>query len=717
MLEITTMGRNATIMFDTNEYSKKIDLGTGYTQGNGPSPILFNFCQQILIFKIEFNPAIKEIEWPRFKMNIINAQANESQESRGGGPAPDPDLVPVQHPARAVQQQVHDRAPAAVGAVPQAHREAEGRRPPPQPPDPAPDPPPQPPDPAPDPPPQPPDPAPDQHLQLLGRAPDPQPHPLDLAPDTIQVPATKKGKVEGFADDTSVLGKAEERALNAIKQDLVIFARISGLKVNFEKCILIPIGFTGNVPEYFAESGFKVANSVRILGFEVYNDVQHMSKNFDTIIEKIISIQNFWNRFNLSLPGRMAVAKTLMLSQLGYMGCILDPDPAQLDTISNLIYSFVKGKLNVAFNRITLPVETGGLGMIEINDYLTALRCTWVKRASLNQNDLWSTCLDASGVTRPDVFMPKNLCPKMFPVISVFDTAIYKLASAILSVNNNVLKSRILDNPVFAKSLQYSMYDNFIFEAEPNRAALKDLTVEDILNGFVLKSKAEIEAQVNTNIQQNTYTILFRAVRGLCSSGLLQDAEALLPPTKVITVLIKPKKGSKVYRNYLTKLRIPKKPANTNSFKKFFALCETTLDQDKILSKFNSRWNVNGASNKLREFVFKFCNNLLGLNSRVNHFNRLINEDCTFCTVNKNFPAPRETFIHLFFNCPETSATLVAFVNKYLENLDLNTAEKRRLFWFFGTTDKKFKCIKKFLGVTTSVILFYVWDCKLRNCK
>jgi hypothetical protein len=229
--------------------------------------------------------------------------------------------------------------------------------------------------------------------------------------------------------------------------------------------------------------------------------------------------------------------------------------------------------------------------------------------------------------------------------------------------------------------------------------------------------KAELEAQVNTVVLQNTYHILFRAVRGLCSSGILQEAEALLPPTKVITVLNKPKKGSKLYRNYLTKLRIPKKPVNANSFKKFCALCETTLEQDKVLINFNSKWNVHGANNKLREFVFKFCNNLLGLNSRINHFNRLINEDCTFCTVNKKLPAPRETFIHLFFNCPETSATLLAFETKYLENLDLNTVEKKRLFWFFGTTDKKLKCIKKFFGLTTSVILYYVWDCKLRKVR
>jgi hypothetical protein len=496
-----------------------------------------------------------------------------------------------------------------------------------------------------------------------------------------------------------------------------MFARISGLKVNFEKCILIPIGFTGTIPDYFHDSGFKVADSAKILGFDIYNNVAEMVKNFDTVITKLISIRNFWTRFNLSLPGRIAVAKTLMLSQLGYMGCILDPEPAQMDTIGTIIYTFIKGKLNVAKNRITIPVEYGGLGMIDLHEYLTALRCTWVKRAALRQEDLWSTCLSSSGVTKPDLFMPAMLCPKMFPVLSVFESAIGKFASAVLMTNNNIVKSRIKDNPVFGKKFKDNLFTRHIFEAEPDQgAAFENLTVENILNGTIIKTKAEIEASVQTNILVNTYTILHRAVSDLRSGGILQDVEGQTAPSKVLALLTKPKKGSRMYRNILTKARVTK-PVNMNIFKKFCTLTDTVLDHDRTLIKFNARWNLNGTSNKLREFTFKFCNNLLGLNSRVSHFNRLVSDDCTFCSLTRNFPAPRETFLHIFYHCPETSSTLVSFEQKYLDNLELDTAEKRRLFWFFGTTDKKLKTLKKFFSLTTSVILFYVWDCKLRKSK
>jgi hypothetical protein len=49
-------------------------------------------------------------------------------------------------------------------------------------------------------------------------------------------------KVEGFADDGSIIGQASPVAINAIKQNLDNFAVISGLKCNVEKSQIMPIG-------------------------------------------------------------------------------------------------------------------------------------------------------------------------------------------------------------------------------------------------------------------------------------------------------------------------------------------------------------------------------------------------------------------------------------------------------------------------------------------
>jgi hypothetical protein len=188
-------------------------------------------------------------------------------------------------------------------------------------------------------------------------------------------------------------------------------------------------------------------------------------------------------------------------------------------------------------------------------------------------------------------------------------------------------------------------------------------------------------------------------------------------PQKVSTILCKPKKGSKPYREILGKSKTPKKPLNSNIFKKFCSLVDITLEPNPILFNFNRWWTYFGTSNKLREFIFKFCNNLLGINSRVNHFNRLVDEACTFCTARGIFPAPRETFLHLFFNCQESYATLSGFEQKYLNELRLDSENKKKNFWFFGSCNSKLKDKKAFFHLTAGTILYYIWDCKLRKSK
>jgi Reverse transcriptase (RNA-dependent DNA polymerase) len=648
MLTITTMGRNAVISFGDGIFSGKIMLGTGFTQGNGPSPLQFNFCQQILIFKIEFNPRIKEIEWPRLKTNhlALNVQA----------PVGDPDPVAAAP------------APAAVNLGEQFPAANIGQR---------------------------------------------------AAPGPILDPP--KGKVEGFADDTTALGKAEESAIVSIKHDLVKFARVSGLKVNFEKCILMPLGFEGPPPDYMIQSGFTVDNKAKILGFDIYNDTNKLKKNFDNIIESIIKIRNFWIRFNLSLPGRLAVAKTLMLSKLGFIGSILTPEPDQLATIEDIIYTFVKGKLNVAHCRVTLPVSKGGIGMINIVDYLLALKCSWVKRANNTQHDLWSKLLYDTGITDPDNFTVPPLCKKMFPVLSELAFAVRKFSIAALSIDNNILESVVVSNPIIDSKYKGSLYVNNLFEnCNIPVGTASNIKIKDLLNQMDVITKHDLETRIGFRIDYRSYTGIFRVVRGLIKDGLLSNNSSLqVRPAKVVDILNKPKKGSKIYRKCLSRANAPRKEPNDNIYKKFLILCG--IDQGQlpacVKAQYNGYWYRYGLSNKLSEFLFKFINNLLGLNSRVHHFNRLVNEACTFCSIGNRIPAPRETFSHIFFDCPETEQTLKRFETKYLESLDLNTEEKRRMFWFLGQKSGQVTENNKFLQISAGTIMYYVWDCKLRKAK
>ena len=70
--------------------------------------------------------------------------------------------------------------------------------------------------------------------------------------------------------------------------------------------------------------------------------------NFQTVIEKMLKITRFWSRLNLSLPGRITVAKTFLISQINHIGCILTPSQSQIEMMQNIIDNFCLSSINLA---------------------------------------------------------------------------------------------------------------------------------------------------------------------------------------------------------------------------------------------------------------------------------------------------------------------------------------------------------------------------------
>ena len=95
-------------------------------------------------------------------------------------------------------------------------------------------------------------------------------------------------------------------------------------------------------------------------------------------------------------------------------------------------------------------------------------------------------------------------------------------------------------------------------------------------------------------------------------------------------------------------------------------------------------WNNSYLPGNIRTFLFKFYNNIRGLNVKVSKFNPLIDPSCTFCS-NRNFrPAERESFAHLFFYCETTQVILAEFFKRYFT---INVPEIS--VFFCGTVSNK----------------------------
>jgi uncharacterized membrane protein len=73
--------------------------------------------------------------------------------------------------------------------------------------------------------------------------------------------------------------------------------------------------------------------------------LDNIEQIFEKIKSKIINLVAFWERFRLTLPGRITIAKTFLISQLNYIGSFLKPSPQTLEQIQVIINNFVKKKL------------------------------------------------------------------------------------------------------------------------------------------------------------------------------------------------------------------------------------------------------------------------------------------------------------------------------------------------------------------------------------
>ena len=121
---------------------------------------------------------------------------------------------------------------------------------------------------------------------------------------------------------------------------------ISGLVCNFDKTSVIPVGPNADIRDGFNDD-IRVESSFTLLGMEIDNKLSNLQSNFDKTIDKIGKCALYWSRFNLTLPGRIAVAKTFMLSLINHIGCILMPSNAQIDKMQTIVDRFCVGKLNV----------------------------------------------------------------------------------------------------------------------------------------------------------------------------------------------------------------------------------------------------------------------------------------------------------------------------------------------------------------------------------
>jgi hypothetical protein len=133
-------------------------------------------------------------------------------------------------------------------------------------------------------------------------------------------------------------------------------------------------------------------DEIKMLGFTIQNNWDLiLEKNLTNLNKKIANIINYWKRYGLSMIGRITVYKSLILPHINFIGSILTPSEEWFRNMECNLEKFVLGQDTFAKKRIYLPVTNGGLGLVNIRSMVTAIQCTWIKKALMSTNDMWKT--------------------------------------------------------------------------------------------------------------------------------------------------------------------------------------------------------------------------------------------------------------------------------------------------------------------------------------
>ena len=185
---------------------------------------------------------------------------------------------------------------------------------------------------------------------------------------------------------------------------------MSGLKINYTKSKVIWIGRKKFSKEVYHHKRWKLGwgdSEFTLLGIKFSTNLKDISEiNFGSKIIAMKKLMNIWSSRNLTVIGRIIILKTLVLPKITHLIMALpDPPDNTINTLNTLFFKFIwQNKPDkVKRDLIIQNYRNGGLNMINISNYITSLKCTWIRRLHVS-NAKWTTLFTSiTGMDRKEL--------------------------------------------------------------------------------------------------------------------------------------------------------------------------------------------------------------------------------------------------------------------------------------------------------------------------
>ncbi|KAK2449167.1 hypothetical protein QL285_008386 [Trifolium repens] len=206
-----------------------------------------------------------------------------------------------------------------------------------------------------------------------------------------------------FADDTLLLGVKSWENVRALRAVLVLFERMSGLKVNFNKSMLVGVNISESwLHEAAAALRWKVGKTPFLyLGLHIGGDPRRLGF-WKPVLARIRSRLSGWGSRFLSFGGRLVLLKSVLTSLPVYALSFFKAPAGTISSINSLLIKFFWGGCEdlrktpwVSWKTICLRKEYGGLGVRQLREFNTTLLGKWCLRMLVDRGGLWFRVLVA----------------------------------------------------------------------------------------------------------------------------------------------------------------------------------------------------------------------------------------------------------------------------------------------------------------------------------
>ncbi|KAF7650888.1 hypothetical protein LDENG_00119260 [Lucifuga dentata] len=192
--------------------------------------------------------------------------------------------------------------------------------------------------------------------------------------------------ISQLADDTTIFMK-QLSEVPKILHCINSFSKASGLKLNLNKCELMPI-HQSNLSEAY---DIPIKSAVKYLGIFISKDsTESENNNIWKIINECQTKLNSWLLRDISLSGRIFLTKLESLSRCIYPAYSLSIPNRAIKKINQVNFDYIWKKKTHYIRRVEMikDFKDGGLQAIDFDFIHGTLKINWLK-GFLNNNNLW----------------------------------------------------------------------------------------------------------------------------------------------------------------------------------------------------------------------------------------------------------------------------------------------------------------------------------------